>query len=264
MASPILVTGGTGTLGRHVVARLLDAGQHVRVLSRRPQAPQPGVEFVVGDLMMGTGVTAAVDGVATVVHCASDNKGDVAATRALTAASARAGVTHLVYVSIVGIERLSFGYTKAKLDCERVVADSGVPWTTIRATQFYDMIFKGVRKLGVLPVAPVPAGFVLQPVDSDEVAAILVRLALAAPAGRVPDFAGPQVLSFTDLQRTYGVAIGRSRPVVSVWLPGLSKIRAGALLPADRETQRGTRTWADFLKDQLRDSRTVSRRRLQP
>jgi uncharacterized protein YbjT (DUF2867 family) len=142
MGSPILVTGGTGTLGRQVVARLLDAGRRVRVLSRRPRAPRPGVELVVGDLMKDGGAGAAVDGVATVVHCASDNKGDAAATRALTAAAAQAAVTHLVYVSIVGVERLSFGYAKAKLDCERIVAGSGVPWTTLRATQFYDMIFK--------------------------------------------------------------------------------------------------------------------------
>jgi uncharacterized protein YbjT (DUF2867 family) len=133
----------------------------------------------------------------------------------------------------------------------------GVPWSTIRATQFYDLIFKGVRKLDVLPVVPVPAGFVLQPVDSAEVAGRLAQLALAAPAGRVPDFAGPQVLSFADLQRAYGVAAGRPRPVVSLWLPGLAKIRAGAMLPADPETQYGNRTWADFLNDQLRGSRTV-------
>jgi uncharacterized protein YbjT (DUF2867 family) len=109
----------------------------------------------------------------------------------------------------------------------------------------------------VLPVVPVPAGFVLQPVDSAEVAGRLAQLALAAPAGRVPDFAGPQVLSFADLQRAYGVAAGRPRPVVSLWLPGLAKIRAGAMLPADPETQYGNRTWADFLNDQLRGSRTV-------
>lgn len=58
------------------------------------------------------------------------------------------------------------------------------------------------------------------------------------------------MLSFADLQRAYGVAIGRPRAVVSLWLRGMAKIRAGAMLPADPETQHGNRTWADFLNDQ--------------
>ncbi len=186
--SPILVTGGTGTLGRLVVQQLGDAGRDVRVLSRRgprSQAAADGVDFVTGDLVAGTGIDPAVDGVSAIVHCASDNKGDAEATRNLVAAAtASGGKPHLVYISIVGADRVTFGYVRAKLEAEQIVTDSGLPWTTLRATQFYDLILNGTQKLARLPMVPVPAGFPTQPVDAGEVAARLAELTLGSrPAG---------------------------------------------------------------------------------
>jgi uncharacterized protein YbjT (DUF2867 family) len=117
--SPVLVTGGTGRLGRLVVPRLVDAGCDVRVLTRRSRE----------------------------------------ATRHRVEAAARAGSPHLVYVSIVGIDHLpAWGYPRAKLQAEQVVADSGLPWTILRATQFYDYVLAGLRRMARLPVVPVPAG----------------------------------------------------------------------------------------------------------
>ena len=177
MASPILVTGGTGTLGRLVVRRVRDAGCDVRVLSRRNREAEDRIQFITGDLVKGEGIEPAVDGVAAIVHCASSNKGDADATRNLVrAASSRAGAPHLAYISIVGVDKISFGYLRSKLEAERVVAGSGLPWTTLRVTQFYDLILTGAEKLAKLPVVPVPAGFRVQPIDADEVAARLVEL----------------------------------------------------------------------------------------
>jgi uncharacterized protein YbjT (DUF2867 family) len=245
---PILVTGGTGTLGRQVVARLRDAGREVRVLSRRAGASQDGVT---GDLATGEGLPAAVDHVGTIVHCASNRKGDAQATRNLIQAATQAGESqaHLVYISIVGVDRFPRGYFKAKLEAERLVADSGLPWTTLRATQFYELLAKGATRLAKLPVIPVPAGFVVQPVDSGEVATRLAELAQGEPSGRVPDMAGPQILGFADLIRTYLRVTGRRpRPVVPVWTPGIGPIRAGALYPPPgTQATLGQRTWPDFL-----------------
>ncbi len=86
---PIFLTGGTGRLGRHVVRRLSDAGRDVRVLTRRTDKDEAGVRFVTGDLRSGPGVDAAVDGVATIIHCAGSNKGDEGATQNLVDAAAR-------------------------------------------------------------------------------------------------------------------------------------------------------------------------------
>jgi uncharacterized protein YbjT (DUF2867 family) len=250
MTLPILVTGGTGTLGQQVVARLRAAGRDVRILSRRT-----GDGLVTGDMATGQGLREAVQHVGTIVHCASNRKGDAQATRNLVQAATQAATQsgesqpHLVYISIVGVDRFPRGYFKAKLKAERVIAGSGLPWTTLRATQFYELIAKGATRLAKLPVIPVPSGFVVQPVDSGEAAARLAELALGEPSGRVPDLAGPQLLSFADLIRTYLRVTGRRpRPVVPVWTPGIGPIRAGALYPPPgAQATLGQRTWPDFL-----------------
>ena len=83
MTTPILVTGGTGTLGRQVVPRLRDAGYDIRVLSRRGWADEDGIRYLTGDLATGEGLEPAVDGVETIIHCASTPKGDEVKTRQL-------------------------------------------------------------------------------------------------------------------------------------------------------------------------------------
>ena len=98
--SPVLVTGGTGTLGTLVVERLRNAGRHVRVLSRDTHEGRGGLEFVTGDLATGDGIDAAVNGAEIIVHCAGSNKGDKEKARQLVEAAA--GSQHLVYISVVG------------------------------------------------------------------------------------------------------------------------------------------------------------------
>ena len=260
MTSPILVTGGTGTLGRHVVPRLRAAGSAVRVLSRNAHEAADGVEYVAGDLLKNDGIQAAVDGAEIIVHCAGGRKGDDEAARNLVAAASRAGVRHLVYISVVGADRVPvvsgadramFGYFRMKLAAERVIADSGVPWTTLRAAQFHDLSLTVAEQMARLPVIPVPAGVRFQPVDSGEVAARLVELALGAPAGLVPDMAGPQVHTMADLLREYLRSRGKRRLLVPVRIPGKAAraVRAGANLAPDRAV--GHRTWEDFLADRV-------------
>src|SRR5215475_11560423 len=198
MPQRILVTGGTGTLGRLLVGRLTAAGHEVRVLSRAADGVS-GAELVGGDLRTGRGVAAAVSGVDAIVHCASAPTGDEATTRNLVAAATAAGRPHLVYISIVGIDVVKMGYYRAKRAAERVVTGAELPWTILRATQFFDLLLRGARPLSRLPVVPVPAGFLTQPVDADDVAQRMVELVLSEPAGRVPELAGPQVLSFADV-----------------------------------------------------------------
>ena len=253
---PILVTGGTGTLGRQVVARLRESGREVRVLTRHSRASQDGLAFVTGDLATGEGLPAAVDGAGTIVHCASNRRGDGEATRRLVRAVAQeTPAPHVVYISIVGVDRFPRGYFKTKLEAEGVITDSGLPSTTLRATQFYELIRSGVRRLARLPVIPVPAGVAVQPVDSGEVAARLAELTLGDPCGRVPDMAGPQILSFADVIRIYLRATGqRPRPLVPVWAPGIGSIRSGALYPRPgEEATLGHRSWEDFLTEKPGD-----------
>jgi uncharacterized protein YbjT (DUF2867 family) len=260
MTSRILVTGGTGMLGRHVVSRLRASGREVRVLSRRAHQPADGIEYVTGDLLKDEGVLAAVDGAEVIVHCAGSNKGDDDATRILVRAAARAQVQHLVYISVIGadripltrgIDRALFGYFGSKLAAERIIAESGLPWTTLRAAQFHELLLKVAQQMARLPVLPVPTGFQFQPVDADEVAARLVELAVGTPAGLVPDIAGPRVYPMADLIRGYLRARGKHRLIVPIRLPGAAarSFRAGANLAPERAV--GRRTWEDLLAERV-------------
>lgn len=261
MTAPVLVTGGTGTLGRLVVARLRDEGRAVRVLSRRYHDAVGGVEYATGDLSTGAGVDSAVDGTEIIVHCAGGAKGDGDKARNLVRAASRAGTTHLAYISVVGadripvesrVDRAMFGYFESKLAAERVVADSGVPFTTLRATQFYDLILMVARQMAKLPVIPVPPGFRFQPVDTAEVADRLTELSLGEPAGLVPDMGGPRVYGMADMLRGYLEATHRRRPIVPLPLPGRAAraVRAGANLAPEHAV--GRRTWEEFLAERVR------------
>jgi len=262
MASPILVTGGTGTLGRHVVRRLRDVGNNVRVLSRRSHEAEDGIQFMSGDLATGEGIEAAVDGIETIVHLAGSAKGDEDKARNLVrAASSQTRLPHLVYISVVGADRIPvvsrvdralFGYFESKRAAEKVIEDSGLPWTTLRATQFHDLMLTVARQLAKLPVAPVPAGFRIQPVEADEVAVRLVELTLGEPAGMVPDMGGPRVYGAAELLRGYlRASKRRRRPIVPVWLPGKAArvFRDGGNLAPEQAA--GHRTWEEFLADRV-------------
>jgi len=161
-----------------------------------------------------------------------------------------------VYISVVGadrmpmasaVDRAMFGYFGSKFASERVVEESGLPWTTLRATQFHDLVLTVARQLAKLPVIPLPSRSAFQPVDTDEVAARLVELALGQPAGLVPDLAGPRVYPVAELMRAYLRATGRRRPILSVRLPGRAAraVREGAVLAPDRAV--GKVTWEEFL-----------------
>ena len=248
----VLVTGGTGVLGAAVVRRLLAEGRPVRVLSRRPRRPGTGPEkaqWAVGDLVTGAGLVAALEGTAAVVHCASDPrhwKNDLPAARRLIDAARAAGSPHLVDVSIVGIDRVPYGYYRAKLAVEREIEASGLPWTVLRATQFHDLLLAVAQQLVRLPVVPVPAGLLFQPVDVAQVAERLAALALGEPVGRADDLGGPEILTAQDVVRALVRARGLRRAVVPVPVPGrlVRSVREGGLLAPARQPGPG---FAEFL-----------------
>jgi uncharacterized protein YbjT (DUF2867 family) len=248
---PILITGGTGTLGSVLVRQLRAAGRPVRVLSRRPRPADADtdLDWATGDLATGAGLEAALDGIATVIHAATDPRtsgSDVRAVNHLLAA-ARTGHPHLVYVSIVGVDRVPLKYYGEKLAVERLVERSELPWTIQRITQFHTLVLTLLRGAARLPVVAVPAGTSFQPVDVPEAAAHLIRIAGGLALGRAPDLGGPQVRSAADLARAYLRSRGRRRPVVPVRLPGAvaRAYRAGGHLAPDHLG--GGPRWEEFL-----------------
>lgn len=258
MTAPVLVTGGTGTLGRPLVAGLRAAGRDVRVLSRSKKEDAEGIEYVVGDVSTGSGLDAAVEGVETIVHCAGSAKGDEEKARHLVKAAAAANVKHIVYISVVGadtvpvvsgLDRMMFGYFAAKRAAERIIADSGVPWTTLRATQFHDFVVLTMDQLGKLPILMLWKDVQFQPVDAREVADRLVELALGEPSGLVPDLGGPRAYKMEDLAKDYLKARGKRRAMVSMKTPGkaAAAFREGANLAPEHAD--GRRTWEAYLAE---------------
>ncbi|MFB6852972.1 SDR family oxidoreductase [Streptomyces sp. NPDC056341] len=254
MTAPTLVTGGTGTLGGHVVPLLRKAGHPVRVLSRHGRESADGVEYVSADLLdeEDPGLRTALTGTEIVLHLAGGPKGDDVATRNLVRAAQQAGVKHLVYISVTGADTVPVAWLKNKLAAERAVAESGIPFTTLRAAQFNDLVLGVVEKMTKLPVLPVPGGLRFEPVDSRDVAARLVELALGEPAGQVPDLAGPKVYGMAELSAGYLRATGRRRPKLPVRIPGKAgrAYRAGENL-ARAGAARGERTWEAFVGERV-------------
>jgi uncharacterized protein YbjT (DUF2867 family) len=239
----ILVTGGTGTLGRATVPLLRAAGHRVRVLSRRTG---PGLST--GDLERRHGLTQALDGIHTVVHLAtSGGARDIRAAANLTKAAVEAGVQHLISMSIVGVDRVPLPYYQAKLETERQLQASGLGLTILRATQFHDLVVHILRSQRPSPLLFVP-DIPIQPVDTTVVGARLVALVDQQPAGRVRDLGGPSVERFTDLATQWQAHIGRRRRIVPVRLPGrtFAAYGDGGHLARDGAAE-GTPSFADFL-----------------
>jgi uncharacterized protein YbjT (DUF2867 family) len=219
----IVVTGGTGTLGLPTVAALRDAGQWVRVLSRRT-----GPGLTKADLLTNVGVREALEGAHTVVHLATTgSRTDVDASRNLFAAARSAEIRHLVLISIVGVDRIPLPYYRDKATIERMLVDSGLPHTTLRSTQFYPLLDRIFAAQHRTPLVLAPM-FRVQPIDTTEVAARLVELTLGQPAGRVADIAGPEQRRGTEFARLWAGAGGVSQPIVPLVLPGRTYWRFAA------------------------------------
>jgi uncharacterized protein YbjT (DUF2867 family) len=236
----ILVTGGTGTLGKPTVRRLRTTGHQVRVLSRRP-----GVGRVLADLSSGEGLPAALEGVDTVVHLATTRWRDAKQTKRLLDAAREAGVTHFFFISIVGVDRIPYGYYRDKVVSEGLIEQSGIPFTILRATQFHEFPADFFRAQRRLPFR-MSLEILDQPIDVDEVAGRIVELVDAGPSGRVADIGGPEQRSVRELLDIWQQAHGTDRPVWTLKVPG-------ATMRAFREGHHltplpgyGTRTFAEF------------------
>jgi uncharacterized protein YbjT (DUF2867 family) len=208
----VAVVGGTGVLGGLVVRELLARGDEVLVLSRgtlpnRTDAPHRQV-----DLVSGEGLAEGLDGVEVVVDATNALKQAqevlVEGTRRLLEAGSAAGIRHHVAVSIVGCDRVPMAYYDAKVAQEAAVEVGEVPWSLVRATQFHSLLdwaFGRAARFGVVPTGAAR----LQPVDPAAVATRIAGVALADPGGRLPDAAGPEVLTLSELARIWRRARGR-------------------------------------------------------
>lgn len=240
----IAVCGGTGVVGRHAVRAARAAGHEAVVLAR-----STGV-----DLTAGSGLVDALGGAEVVIDTSnvitSSKKKSVAffeaSTRNLVDAAAKAGLAHIVALSIVGIDRVPFGYYAGKMRQEHMLADSGLPYSILRATQFHEFPGQLLDRVPG-PIAVVPKMRV-QPVAAAEVGRLLVEIALGTPTP-MTELAGPAEQSLPDLTRRLLRARGSHKPVLPVRLPGAGgkAMANGGALPIG-DYRRGTQTFTEWLQ----------------
>jgi uncharacterized protein YbjT (DUF2867 family) len=249
----ILVTGATGHLGRDIMRAAVAAGHGVRALSRRPAPSDRAADWVTADLATGAGLDAAVRGVDVVLHAASDARNsaaaDVRGTARLAAAARAARVSHFVYVSIVGVDRIPLAYYRHKLAAERAVAESGVPYSVVRATQFHWFLDWQLDRAARMPlVLPIPAGFHVQTIGTEDVARVLAEVVTGPPQGLLPDLAGPEAMTLAEAARVWVSVRRPGRRVVSLPIPGrvAAAFRAGHNTAPDRPS--GRETWRAWLE----------------
>lgn len=247
----VLVTGASGVLGRALLRRPAAEGYLVRGSGRG--ATGPGAGWVRANLASGEGVETAVEGVHTVIHAASNPRGDtestdVRGTARLVEAARRAGVKHLVYVSIVGIDRVPYAYYRHKLAAEREVESGRVPWTILRGTQFHDLIDTLIAGMLRFPIGVVPKDLRGQPVHVDDFADALWECVAAGPARHAPEIAGPEVLTFGAMADAWKAARGIRKPYLHLPLPGpmAAALRRGDSTNPARAV--GRVTWEEWLR----------------
>ncbi|SMF35811.1 Uncharacterized conserved protein YbjT, contains NAD(P)-binding and DUF2867 domains [Cellulosimicrobium cellulans J1] len=241
------MTGGTGTIGRHVVAELSARGHEVRTLSRH-------AEHYPVDVTTGTGLAAALDGIEVVVDASNASTPAararatlVGGTQRLLAAERDAGVRHHVVVSIVGCHDVPMAYYRVKVEQEEAVAAGGVPWTVVAATQFHEFVagtLAGAASRGVVPLLRAA----VQPVAAAEAAAAVADAATREPQDGTTSVTGPEVLDLRDAARAWRAATGSRALPLRVPLPGAlgRALRTGALVDPHPDA-RGTTTFRDWL-----------------
>ena len=162
--------------------------------------------------------------------------------------AARAGSSpHITYISIVGCDQIPVPYYKAKRKAERLIEDSGLSWSILRATQFHDLLFQVLNACSKPPVAIIPKGFQFQPLNSGEVAAKLIDITAGQLNGRRPDFGGPRVADIADWIGLFLASSGNSKRIIEAPVPG----RIGNGFRAGRNTvsagEQGIATFEEFL-----------------
>jgi uncharacterized protein YbjT (DUF2867 family) len=262
--TPVLVTGGTGHLGRDLVRRLVQEKHRVRVLARSPGS-ETDVEWAIGDLATGEGLAAALRNVHTVINAAtsspiarrgavrpvdffrSPSTVDVDGTRRLLALSEKAGVRHFLHVSIVGLDDASLPYARVKLAGERLVRGSSLSWSVVRAMPFYYLLERMLAGLTWLPLWPVPKA-IFNPVDTSDVAAYLAACAFDGNRGMRSEIGGPEDLSCAEFACQYQEIRGVHRPILPV---RVSAGTARGMGFAMAQGPRGALSWSTWLRRQL-------------
>jgi uncharacterized protein YbjT (DUF2867 family) len=208
----IVIIGGTGLIGKKLTPLLSNAGHEVL-----PASPSSGVNTLTGE-----GLADAFAGADVVVDVSNSPSFEAEYVMNFFATSAKkiaeaekaAGVKHHIALSVVGADRMDSGYMRAKIAQEKIIADSGIPYTIVRATQFYEFL-TAVAESGSVDGVPHLPPVLMQPLAADDVAAELAKIAIAAPVNGIVELAGPEKATIAEFAQRALTAKKDTRKVIA-------------------------------------------------
>lgn len=254
----ILVTGGTGHLGQKVVNSLLSKEQKINILSTKIlSSDNKNITYHTGNLAENTGLKEATNDIDIIIHCASNPRNfqgaDIEGTENLLKVVDNSKIKHLVYISIVGIDKSEYPYYKAKLQVENLLSKSQLPYTIVRTTQFHNFVLNMIQNLinetsNKDSILKIPKGLKFQPIATKEVAELLATISLGQPKGLLSDFGGAEILSFEEITTIYLKAFQLNRQIQLEMTNDIRHelFRSGVNLCPDHTF--GKENWNTFLK----------------
>lgn len=243
--SKILITGGTGNLGRSLVKILDENNVSYTIASRQNKNGKENIAVL--DLLENKGIKEAVAGKEIIFHLATDFKKDTKATCNLLSALEPHSNMHLIYISIVGIDKVPFAYYRQKLSSEAAIKKSGIPFTILRATQFHEFIDQILSTLLKYPIGLLPKKVISQPVQTAAVAEQLYRLSLADASNKTYEIGGPEVCTLEALAGEWMRYNNKKRWLINLPLWGTlgTTFRNGSL--TTRHKAREGVSWKEWL-----------------
>lgn len=219
----ILVTGGTGSLGKCFTELAVEEGISIRIASRNQPEDQKA-EWCYVDMETGEGIKEAVRGIDLVFHAATNpvkryEQVDFKGTKQLLQACKEEKVKHFVYPSIVGIDKIPMKYYACKARVETLIKESGMPYTIVRATQFHNLIERLFLLFAKLPVIMLPKKMKFQTIAVEEVAAVFLEICKGEAQGSLADIAGPEVLTVKEMYDIWLKTAPMKKKFISIPLP---------------------------------------------
>ena len=250
----ILITGGTGTLGKEIIKQLIGAAQ-INVISTKAGVRfAQGVNVIEADITDFNSLQTVVGAADVIVHCASNpadaERVDLDGTRNILAAINKKQFKHFIYVSIAGVDKSQYPYYVVKREVEKIIEAEGIPFTILRATQFHDFVlYRMIKPFDNAQGLTIPAGLKFQSIDITEVAGKVRQLVEVGPNNEIITIGGPEILTIEEMAAVYLDMSGRAGSFKTEMMPGerFDMLRSGINLCGDNRF--GKITWRQHLKD---------------
>lgn len=211
----LLVTGASGLLGA-AVCKALDS-RSIKYLTTSHRKENLSEKIIYMNLESGEGIKEAIKGKAVILHLASDKSrphNDVKGTGLMLHHILQEGFnTHLIYISIVGTDMISMPYFTQKYETEQLIINSRVPFSILRATQFFEYIDQVLHKLLKYPIGFIPNKIPIQPIDKEVVAERLISMIFNKPTKGIIEIGGKEILTFAEMAKRW-LTINKKKRVI--------------------------------------------------